>query len=62
MERWVGYLRESLAGGRTGIDNVLSTVQVAALTVDLEDRHVRALAMAAQARYLFTHDRGYLRG
>jgi hypothetical protein len=40
---------------------VLSSEQLGALTADPDDRHVCALAIAGQARYLFTRDRGYLR-
>lgn len=60
-ERWVGYLRENFPSGQTGTENVLTNEQLGALTIDPDDRHVCALAIAGRAQFLFTHDRGYLR-
>ena len=60
-QRWVGYLPQSFPAGRTSIDEALGSGDLASLTVDPDDRHVCALAIASSADYLFTHDRGYLR-
>lgn len=59
--RWVGYLPQNFPDGRTEIEAALQGEEIGSLTVDADDRHVCALALAAGARYLFTHDRGYLR-
>jgi hypothetical protein len=61
-DRWVGYIRLSFPDGRTSIADALRAHDVAAMTRDPDDQHVCALALAAGARYLFTHDRGYLAG
>ncbi len=60
-QRWVAYLPQNFPAGQTKIDEALSTVDLASLTSDPGDHHVCALALAANADYLFTHDRGYLR-
>jgi hypothetical protein len=46
--------------GYTNLDDVPASVDLASLTTDPADRHVCALAVVADADYLFTHDRGYL--
>lgn len=55
--RWVGYLRENFPAGATDIECVANDVE---LTIDPNDQHICALAIAGGASYLFTHDRGYL--
>jgi predicted nucleic acid-binding protein len=60
-QRWANYLAQNFPNGRTRIDEALSTTDFSSLTSDLRDHHVCALAIAANAKYLFTHDRGYLR-
>lgn len=60
-QRWVEYLPQNFPAGRTSIDEALCSGELASLTVDPDDRHVCALAIASCADYLFTHDRGYLR-
>jgi predicted nucleic acid-binding protein len=59
-ERWVGYLRENFPAGATNIDDATNGIELAELTIDPDDEHVCALAIAGRASYLFTHDRGYL--
>ncbi len=59
--RWVGYLPQSFPAGRTDIAEALRSGELASLTVDPDDRHVCALAIASEADYLFTRDRSYLR-
>jgi len=58
--RWVDYLPHNFPGGATNIDDVLDSIDFSALTTDPKDHHVCALAIAAHADYLFTHDRRYL--
>jgi predicted nucleic acid-binding protein len=60
-QRWVDYLPQSFPAGRTEVDDVLGAIDLSSLTTDPGDHHVCALAIAAKADYLFTHDRGYLR-
>jgi predicted nucleic acid-binding protein len=59
-ERWVAYLQQSFPAGHTNLDDVPAGVDLGSLTTDPADCHVCALAVAADADYLFTHDRGYL--
>jgi predicted nucleic acid-binding protein len=59
-QRWVGYLSENFPDGETSIEEALLSSKLDALTSDPGDRHVCALAIASDADYLFTHDRGYL--
>lgn len=59
-QRWVGYLPNHFPGGEVQIEEVLRTVDISSLTSDPGDHHVCALAIASNARYLFTHDHGYL--
>jgi predicted nucleic acid-binding protein len=59
-QRWVGYLSENFPDGETSIQEALLSSKPDALTTDPDDRHVCALAIASDADYLFTHDRGYL--
>lgn len=58
--RWVDYLPQNFPAGHTKIDKALSTTALSSLTSDTGDHHVCALAIASNADYLFTHDRGYL--
>lgn len=58
--RWVEYLRQSFPAGRVEIEQA-ELPDLASLTRDPGDNHICALALAAKADYLFTHDRGYLR-
>jgi len=58
--RWVDYLPRNFPDGRTDVAGA-ETVDPDTLTVDPDDHHVCALAIASRASYLFTHDRGYLR-
>jgi predicted nucleic acid-binding protein len=57
--RWVDYLPRNFPGGRIDL-NESAPSDLARLTSDPADIHVCALAVAAEADYLFTHDRGYL--
>jgi predicted nucleic acid-binding protein len=59
-QRWVDYLSEHFPGGETDITHTLRSTELDALSRDPGDRHVCALAIASDAAYLFTHDRGYL--
>jgi excisionase family DNA binding protein len=59
-QRWVNHLPENFPDGRVQIAQVLASTDFSSLTTDPEDHHVCALAIASRARYLFTHDRGYL--
>jgi predicted nucleic acid-binding protein len=59
-ERWVDRLPQNFPAGKTEIDEVLGAVDMGSLTSDSGDHHVCALAIASNADYLFTHDRGYL--
>lgn len=58
--RWVEYLRRSFPAGRVAIERA-ELPDLTSLTRDPGDNHICALALAAKADYLFTHDRGYLR-
>ena len=60
-QRWVDYLPQSFPSGYTDLDNAPAGVDLGSLSTDPADHHVCALAVAADADYLFTHDRGYLR-
>jgi predicted nucleic acid-binding protein len=60
-QRWVGYLPRNFPNGNVWIGEALANTDFASLTSDPGDHHVCALAIASNARYLFTHDRGYLR-
>jgi predicted nucleic acid-binding protein len=59
-QRWVDYLPQNFPAGRIDLDET-ATPDLETLTSDPSDIHVCALAVAAHADYLFTHDRGYLR-
>jgi predicted nucleic acid-binding protein len=59
--RWVGYLSQSFPTGRVDISTVPQDLDLRSLTRDAEDFHVCALAIAGNADYLFTFDRGYLK-
>ena len=58
--RWVDYLPQNFPAGETNIDQVLASTDFWSLSADPKDHHVCALAIAADADYLCTHDRGYL--
>jgi predicted nucleic acid-binding protein len=58
--RWVDYLPQNFPAGATNVEEDMVRVDLDALTVDLQDQHVCALAITSGADYLFTHDRGYL--
>ena len=60
-ERWVSYLQSAFPAGRVDISDALADDTLSSLTSDPDDRHVCALVVATEARYLFTADRGYLR-
>lgn len=60
-QRWVDYMSQNFPDGRIDLDEAPATADLASLTTDPADEHVCALAVAANADYLFTHDRGYLR-
>ncbi len=57
--RWVGYLRNAFPNGRVDLATV--SIDPTTLSTDPADAHVCALALAGDASYLFTFDRGYLR-
>lgn len=58
--RWVEYLRRSFPEGGIDIEQA-DLPDLSSLTRDPDDQHICALALAAKADYLLTHDRGYLR-
>jgi predicted nucleic acid-binding protein len=60
-QRWVAHLPQNFPAGHTRIDEILNTTDFSSLSTDPGDHHVCALAIASNAAYLFTHDRGYLR-
>ena len=60
-QRWVDYLTASFPDGETDITQALRSTELRSLSEDPDDLHVCALAIASSSRYLFTHDRGYLR-
>lgn len=60
-QRWVDRLPQNFPAGQIEIDEALDTIDLSSLTSDSGDHHVCALAIASNADYLFTHDRGYLR-
>lgn len=60
-KRWVSYLQTAFPAGRVDISDALADDKLAGLTSDPDDLHVCALAIASNADYLFTADRGYLR-
>jgi predicted nucleic acid-binding protein len=57
-ERWVSYLQIAFPAGRVDIGDALADDTLSSLTSDPDDLHVCALAIAANADYLFTADRG----
>lgn len=59
-QRWVDRLPQNFPDGQVPIGEVFSSTDFSGLTSDPGDHHVCALVIASQARYLFTHDRGYL--
>lgn len=58
-ERWVGHLVDGFPAGRVEIDTPM-TLNFTELTIDPDDHHVCALAVAGDADYLITRDQGYL--
>ena len=59
--RWVDYLPQNFPNGRIHIGGSPVVPDLASLSTDPADADVCTLAIAANADYLFTHDRGYLR-
>jgi hypothetical protein len=60
--RWVGYLPQNFPNGKTNLTGAAAGgLDLSAFTDDPDDHHVCRLAIASDAAYLFTHDRGYLR-
>lgn len=60
-ERWVNLMREAFPDGRIEPIDLPDGVDLATLTKDPDDEFVCALTITADADYLFTFDRGYLR-
>jgi predicted nucleic acid-binding protein len=60
-ERWVGHLREAFPGERVALAGLRPDVDLAAMTEDVDDQHVCALAVIGSVDLLVTFDRGYLR-
>lgn len=58
-KRWVGHLVDGFPAGRVEID-APTALNLTELTVDPDDHHVCALAVAGDADYLITRDQGYL--
>jgi predicted nucleic acid-binding protein len=58
-ERWVRHLVDGFPAGRVEIDTPMA-VNLTELTIDPDDHHVCALAVAGDADYLITRDQGYL--
>lgn len=59
-DAWVGHLKREFPDGRVDISAVPEEIDLSALTKDDGDQHICALAIAGDASYVFTHDRGYL--
>jgi predicted nucleic acid-binding protein len=59
-ERWVGYLASSFPDERIDLATVEDIPGLSATTLDPDDEHVCALAIAGRADLLITGDRGYL--
>jgi predicted nucleic acid-binding protein len=59
-QRWVDHLPRNFPAGHIDLDQAPTTADLSSLTTDPADHHVCALAVASDADYLFTHDRGYL--
>jgi predicted nucleic acid-binding protein len=59
-QRWVDYLPQNFPSGHIDLSQA-PAIDLASLTSDPADAHVCALAIAANADYLLTHDHGYLR-
>jgi hypothetical protein len=57
----VDYLPRNFPDGRIDLNDMPAAADLSHLTTDPADIHVCALAVAAKANYLFTHDHGYLR-
>jgi predicted nucleic acid-binding protein len=60
-EAWVEHMRREFPDGRVDPSAIPDDLDLAALTRDPDDAHVCALAIAGDADYLFTFDRGYLK-
>jgi predicted nucleic acid-binding protein len=58
--RWVDYLPRNFPNGGIDLGESSAVPDLVSLSTDPADAHVCALAIAANADYLFTHDRGYL--
>lgn len=57
--RWVSYMRVAFPDGKIDITTVDPSVELDTMTVDADDRHVCALAIAGQADLLIASDKGY---
>lgn len=60
-EAWVGHMRREFPTGKADISEIPEGLDLSTLTTDPDDQHVCALAIAGEADWLFTYDRGYLR-
>lgn len=60
-ERWAGHLKREFPDGRIDLSTLPADTDVSRLTSDPDDEHVCALAVAGQADYLLSFDRGYHR-
>lgn len=60
-EAWVGHMPREFPTGRADISQIPHGLDLSTLTADPDDQHVCALAIAGEADWLFTFDRGYLR-
>jgi predicted nucleic acid-binding protein len=57
--RWVNYMRVAFPNGKIEITDMDPNVRLDAMTVDIDDQHVCALAIAGEADLLITSDKGY---
>ena len=60
-EAWIGHMRREFPTGKADISEIPEGLDLSTLTTDPDDQHVCALAIAGEADWLFTYDRGYLR-
>jgi predicted nucleic acid-binding protein len=58
-ERWVNYMRAAFPDGEVDIAALQDGLDLSHFTKDPADEHVCALALAANAAYLFTFDDGF---
>ena len=57
--RWVNYMRVAFPNGKIEITAVDPDIRLDAMTIDVDDWHVCALAVAGRANLLITSDKGY---